>query len=307
MKTKMALAAAMMAALVVIAFQNCSGLSQPSGVSNMSSNKGPEENPNDIQILSSPASMSLYTGQAMNLSVIAESQGGHALSYQWFKDSVEITGAIYPDFQIASFAAANAGQYSVKISNAVDADTLYATVSLSANPVITITTQPQPITLAQGQVGQLTVVASITPSQTLAYQWFKDGASYPGGTSATLALPADGPGRAGNYYVRVSSTVGPLQSVNSSTVKVTATQTFSVNSSTGCVNGFCACVTPGQLYVPYRPSAAAICVVKGYADVTTFTTAGGSRGQNHCSADGLSCFVNQNPGNIVCDQVSCTK
>lgn len=264
-------------------------------------------NANDIQLLSVPANVTAYAGAAINLVVQATSQGGYSVGHRWYKNGVEMMGQTSNVFTIASAVAADGGTYAVVLTTPVDSKTLSVTVTISPTPVLTITTQPQHLTLIEGVAGQLSVVASVLPMQLLSYQWYKDGSAVAGGVSATLAIAAAGPGRAGQYYVEVKTTQGPLQTAKSNTVKVTANQSFNVASSTGCVNGYCNCVTGGQLYVPYQPSAAAICVFKGYADVTTFTTQNGPVGSPQCSAGGGGCYINQNPGNIICSVVNCTK
>lgn len=199
------------------------------------------------------------------------------------------------------------GEYSVKVSSPVSSEVASAIVTIGSLPVLKITSQPVPLTLNEGVSGQLSVVASITPAQTLTYQWYKDGAVVTGATTDKLNIAGTGVARAGSYYVKILSSMAPVQTVKSNTVKVRANRTYDVQSITGCVNGYCKCVTMNQINVPDRAKAAAICAFKGYADVTTFTTVQGPLNQRQCEADGSNCFVNGNLGNIVCASVSCTK
>ena len=80
-----------------------------------------------------------------------------------------------------------------------------------------ITRHPQPLTLAQGGSGSLSVEATGTP--TLAYQWFKDGAALTGQTNATLTLTNAQATDAGIYGVRVTNPAGNAFS-NAATVTV---------------------------------------------------------------------------------------
>lgn len=287
---------------LIIAFQNCGGLEHPTGENSAT---GSSMLPDDIYFLSVPSDVTLYTGSQLNLSVQAESKHKLPISYKWLKDGHEmnITTSAYV---VPSVAATDGGVYTAIVSNSKDSEGIQIRVTISPIPVLTITTQPMPQTLVEGTAGQLAVVASTTPAQTLTYQWYKDSAPVAGGTSATLSLGASGIARAGNYYVKVSTTTGPLQTANSNTVKITHQQTYSLGAD-GCINGYCACVTPGQLYLGYQPAAQAICAYKGFAIVTTFMTVNGLSGARHCGPDGNGCFTNANPGNVTCSSVTCEK
>lgn len=85
------------------------------------------------------------------------------------------------------------------------------------------------------------------------------------------------------------------------------TETFNVDSANGCVNGYCGCVVSGQPFVANADAARAICVHKGYTNMSTFQTRPGLSGQHHCAADGTGCFTNAYGGNLVCTVVTCTR
>ena len=287
---------------VLVWFQNCSNLDQPSGTAGMNS-----LSPDDIILLSTPSDVTLYIGDTMNLYVQAESTRNLPLSFKWLKDGVVMSGRTTSTLNLVSVGNADGGKYTVVVSNSADSNSIDVNVTISPIPVITITTQPLPVTLDEGTAGSLSVVAAITPTQPLAYQWYKDNVIIAGATAASFNLGATGVARSGNYYVNVKTTLGPQQTVKSNTVKVTHRQLFNVDSATGCVSGFCACVTGGQPNVPDRPSALAICVFKGFTDVSAFTTRQSGPGPLHCNASGTSCFQNAAPSNLVCTTVTCIK
>ncbi len=282
-------------------FQNCSHLDEPTG-SNSASSLGDS---NDIEITSAMTDVAVYAGDTLQLDNIAQSRSGHPLTFFWTKNSQPLsfsTSAI----QLTNVSSADAGTYTLTISNDLDREVLAAQITVSVVPVITITVQPQPLTLANGTAGTLTVTASLTGGTTLTYQWYKDNSAIAGATMASYTVAATGGTRAGNYFVEIGA--GPAAAkVKSNIVKVTATQSFNVNSNTACVNGFCSCVTPNQIRVPYKPSADLICSVRGYASSSTFTTVNGPVGAVQCNANGAGCFVNANEGNIICATVNCTR
>lgn len=78
----------------------------------------------------------------------------------------------------------------------------------AAPPAITV--QPAPVTASLGASATFTVAA--TGAAPLAYQWFRDGATLPGATTATLAIPAATAADAGRYTVRVSGSQGSVTS-----------------------------------------------------------------------------------------------
>lgn len=264
-----------------------------------------------VTFTTQPVAVSVFFAQPIVLSALAVSSETTAtLAYQWFKDGRAIAGATLPSLRISSATAADAGVYHVQagtqVANSPKAQSNQVAVSVRLS-TLSIVGQPQPITVGPGIAGILSVTASNLAAQPMAYQWFKDNVAIAGATAASFNVGSSGAARAGLYFVQVRSTLGPAQAVNSNTVKVTAVESFNVLSSQGCVSGYCACVTAGQLNVPDRNQARAICLFKGYADVTTFTTSPGPINALQCSANGSGCFANANPGNIVCSQVDCMK
>lgn len=103
-------------------------------------------------------------------------------------------------------------------------------------------------------------------------------------------------------FVTVNCLGGVL--VRSGAVCVTP-QVVDVRGPTGCVNGYCTAAA-GECGVADPNAATAICVAKGFAAQTTFTTMEGPDGANQCGATGGGCFVNANPTcNIVFETVTC--
>lgn len=78
--------------------------------------------------------------------------------------------------------------------------------------------------------------------------------------------------------------------------------------SCGNGSGACSCVTPGAIYRPNPQAAENLCREMGYRRMVTFQTAEGQRGANQCSSMyNASCFINQNPGNLICSSVTCSR
>ncbi len=109
----------------------------------------------------------------------------------------------------------NTGIVVVSASNAGDANYNPAsvqasfTVSASANPVIN--TQPQDLTVNQGQTAIFTVGAS---GPNLAYQWLFNGTNLAGATDSSLTISNALPANEGTYAVIVSNSTATVTSSN---------------------------------------------------------------------------------------------
>jgi hypothetical protein len=139
-------------------------------------------------ITTQPISVNAVAGETATFAVAA--QGSGPLAYQWLRNGTPITGATEAIYQLIAAQADNAALYSVRVSNAVDSVTSQAAtltvVSPQAAPVIT--TQPSSVVVSVGNNASFAVAA--TGSDTLSYQWQRNGANIAGATAATLTLNA---------------------------------------------------------------------------------------------------------------------
>ncbi len=132
-------------------------------------------------------------------------------------------------------SAASAGSYTVVVSNSAGTVTSSAAV-LSLNTAPSISTQPQPQTVAPGATARFSVIAVGTAP--LSYQWRKDGVNIVGAVSSTLTLSNVTSASAGTYSVLVSNALGSLFSagaaltVNSAPVITAPPQSQAVNVGT---------------------------------------------------------------------------
>ncbi|WP_298739227.1 PQQ-dependent sugar dehydrogenase [uncultured Chitinophaga sp.] len=97
-----------------------------------------------------------------------------------------------------------------------------------------ITTQPQNISVPQGQTATFRVTATGNPAP--GYQWRKDGVNIQGATAASYSITNVQPSHAGQYSVVVSNSAGSVTSGNA-TLTVTAPNTFPVATITTPANG----------------------------------------------------------------------
>jgi hypothetical protein len=81
---------------------------------------------------------------------------------------------------------------------------------------------------------------------------------------------------------------------------------FDLNSATACGGGYCGAAVPKSCGTPDVSVAKEICILKGYADVTTYETEQVPNGSKECTADGSFCSTSQNSQcNIVWKTVTC--
>ncbi len=168
---------------------------------------------NKLEITTQPTGFKVVEGNNGSLTVAAEGEG--ALTYQWYKDGVAIEGATSSTLTLTKMEAANAGSYTVKITDSVGSTIISNAATVTVHNALEITQQPVGISLLEGNAASLTVAAE--GQGTLSYQWYKDDVALSGETSATLSFSSLAMSNAGKYKVEVSDING---TVTSTTVAV---------------------------------------------------------------------------------------
>ena len=163
-------------------------------------------NPENAPVITvPPVSQTVNVGADVVFSVTAE--GTAPLHFQWRKDGVNIEGATSASLSLHAVTSAEAGGYSVVVSNdfgVVTSAVASLTVSVPGNPVIVV----QPISQTVNAGADVTFHVEATGSGQLSFQWLKDGANLTGETSASLTLDTVTSADVGNYSVVVSNNVG---------------------------------------------------------------------------------------------------
>jgi sugar lactone lactonase YvrE len=150
-----------------------------------------------------PASGTATTGGTLLLTVGAS--GTAPFTYQWYLNGSAIPGATAAAYSVSNVQQANAGSYTVSVSNAYgSATSAAATITVSTPPGYPqITTSPAGGVLAMG--GSL--VLTVTASSATGYQWYVDGGLIAGAQSASYTATT-----VGSYTVAVSNGVGTVTS-----------------------------------------------------------------------------------------------
>lgn len=166
-------------------------------------------------ITTQPATIAVAAGGDAVFAVAA--RGTEALSYQWRFNGTRIAGANAAVLRLAAVTGAQAGLYSVVVSNAagsaVSADATLDVTAGGAAPVApSIVTQPVSVLTHVGNTATFGVgVAGTGP---IGYQWLKAGQPIAGATEATFSVASATLADGGSYAVRVSNAAGSVTSWN---------------------------------------------------------------------------------------------
>lgn len=167
-----------------------------------------------VTITTPPASASVDRNSAITFSVSAT--GSAPLSYQWRKGGATIPGATLASYSIPSVQFADAGSYTVAVTNAAGT-VISAAAVLTVSGGIVITIQPQSTTLSTGQYLGLGITAS--GPLPLSYQWRKNGQPLTGSIGPSYGKVNVQESDAGDYDVLLSDSSG--RQVVSAAAKVT--------------------------------------------------------------------------------------
>lgn len=151
-------------------------------------------------IITHPASLTVVQGHNAASAVAAESPS--PLAYQWRFNGENLPGATRANYTRLNAQPADAGGYSVVVSNAFGAVTSsVATLTVVISPVIAAAPQSQVVT----QSVNVTFTVTASGTEPLAYQWHFNNQPLTGATDSELILNNVQPGQAGNYSVVVSN------------------------------------------------------------------------------------------------------
>src|SRR5262249_37473887 len=129
-------------------------------------------------ITTQPSGLMVNQGQNATFSVVAV--GSATLTYQWRFNGANISGATLTSYTKVNCQGADAGSYSVVVSNPFGSATS-ANAVLTVNLPPTITGQPQTQVVSAGANGTFSVTVSGTAP--FSYQWQKDQINISGATA----------------------------------------------------------------------------------------------------------------------------
>jgi hypothetical protein len=162
-------------------------------------------------ITSQPVGANTNEGSSVSFSVSAS--GTSPMTYQWRKDGANVVGANSANFSVQNTTLADAGSYTVVVSNPAGSATSNSAILQVAQAELgapTITNQPVPAIVPVGSSAKFAVSAK--GSGSLSYQWRKNGVAISGAVAPTLSISSAQVSDAASYSVRVANSAGSVES-----------------------------------------------------------------------------------------------
>lgn len=153
-----------------------------------------------------PTDQTVVAGSSVTLRVSAI--GTPAPTFQWKKDGTPIAGATNAILTIPNLVLADAGRYTVTLTNIAGTASASAQVTVRAAPVFVVAPSSQSV--AAGTPASLAVEVTGFPVPTL--QWRRNGTAVSGATGATLTFASATAANAGNYDVVATNVLGVVTS-----------------------------------------------------------------------------------------------
>ena len=164
--------------------------------------------PTEITIVSPLESSEVEEGEYAMFNLVATSNDGSSLTYAWFFNGGEISGASKDFYSIEQSGAQHAGQYSVVVAAGEVSKTVSATLNVvepELPPFYPIEISLQPSSLSAYVDESLTLNVSAVSEQPMAYQWRKNGEDIAGAQKAYLDLAALSLSDAAQYDVVITN------------------------------------------------------------------------------------------------------
>jgi hypothetical protein len=158
-------------------------------------------------IISQPQSQTVNVGGTTVFSATAS--GTPPFNFQWRKNNVDIPGATGATFTLSNVQVGDAGNYSVRISNAAgSANSQAAALSILQAPKILL----QPVGATNGTGSNIVLSVTVSGSPPLFYQWRFNDTDIIGATGSSYSLGNAQPVQSGVYSVRVTNAAGLINS-----------------------------------------------------------------------------------------------
>jgi hypothetical protein len=163
-------------------------------------------------ITTQPVSQSVTAGQIATFSVATT---GSAVTYQWMKNGVSISGANSSNYSTpVTTITDNGAQFSVAVSNVSGTASSNSALLTVTAPIIApaITLQPMAQSVTAGQPATFSVATTGTAPMT--YQWSRNGSPIIGATSSLYTTASTATSDNGSQFsIRVSNSAGNVVSI----------------------------------------------------------------------------------------------
>ena len=149
-----------------------------------------------------PRSRTVTQGSTVTFSVAISAQAAQPIGYQWRFNGSDIDAAVSPVLILTNAQTANAGLYSLRVSNPFG-------TNFSADAALIVTSPPMVLTPPTNQsviVGSnVTFVVAVTGAEPFTYQWRRDGVPIVGAVNSAYTITGVKTNHAGTYDVLVGN------------------------------------------------------------------------------------------------------
>jgi len=180
-----------------------------------------------------PTKAMLCAGETETLSI---DRTDPSWNYRWFKDGIEISGAIASTYTVDANIPGFEGDYQIEISSASICNELSAPITMGNADSFTVTRDNAAnIVLLPSQTESISITTNaVSPT----FKWYRNGLEIPGETNASLNITQEGA-----YYAEVTQSGGacPGTIKNSETTTVVSPASFEIladytSTYTACVS-----------------------------------------------------------------------
>jgi polygalacturonase/PKD repeat protein len=164
-------------------------------------------------IITDLQNQTVIPGQTATFTIVAS--GSQPLSYQWYENTnTVLVGATNSSFTLTDVQPADAGTYSVIVSNPVGTvGSSNAVLTVNTNPVAPLfLTQPASTSVMLGMTASFN--ATVIGTTPITYQWLVNSSPILGATSSNLTIPNVQWTNAGTYTLVASNSIGTTSSSN---------------------------------------------------------------------------------------------
>ena len=148
-------------------------------------------------------------GSSLTLSVTAT--GTNPLSYQWYKGSSTLTGALSGYYSIYQITSSDAGSYHCVVTNTCgNATSTNMVVTVNQSPVITAQTSSTSVC----ENSNVTMSVTATGTAPITYQWYNGSGSITGAANSSYTINSVDTSDANTYYCVVTNSCGSASSNN---------------------------------------------------------------------------------------------
>jgi len=151
-----------------------------------------------------PAAQAVYADDPVSLAVVVDHPGPVAV--QWYRDGKPLAGATSLTLALPQVSIADAGVYTVAVSEGPRRARSFPTVLEVLPSVPVVVRQPTSQVIAPGEAPVFTVAAEGRPP--LAVQWYRDGVPLAGASDLTLTLGEAHAALPGEYWAVIMNTDG---------------------------------------------------------------------------------------------------